>query len=263
MRINTILAAALCAAGAVTSQSALAATLQPDSSSAQAKPVVTAAAAQDVVEFDVYLPLRHRDQLETLMSQLHDKTSAQYHQWLQPDDFLAQYGPRPADIAAVASALAARGLTIVSTDAHGVHVSGTAAAVAQAFATPIQKVTKGNRTCASRRAGAPQLPSELGTHRAARRRPRRRARAPRALARRAGAKAPAAAGDNRYGDATGPYWFDDLKQAYDYPAYSASTDGSGVSVAVLMSDLIFPDDVAADVQPREVHRRSPASRRPT
>ena len=53
-----------------------------------------------------------------------------------------------------------------------------------------------------------------------------------------------AAVDNRY-SATGPYWFTDLKQAYDYPAYSASTDGSGVSVAVLMSDLIFPDDVAA------------------
>ena len=242
MRINTILAAALCAAGAVTSQSALAATLQPDSSSAQAKPVVTAAAAQDVVEFDVYLPLRHRDQLETLMSQLHDKTSAQYHQWLQPDDFLAQYGPRPADIAAVASALAARGLTIVSTDAHGVHVSGTAAVVAQALATPIQKVTKGKQVRFKAR-GVPQLPSELGTIEmhvvgldgVPARRPHSRVLA--------SAKTPAAVGDSRYGDAVGPYWYDDLKQAYDYPAYSANTDGSGVSVAVLMSDLIFPADV--------------------
>ena len=242
MRINTILAAALCAAGAVTSQSALAATLQPDSSSAQAKAVVTAAAAQDVVEFDVYLPLRHRDQLETLMSQLHDKTSSQYHQWLQPDDFLAQYGPRPADIAAVASALSARGLTIVSTDAHGVHVSGTAAAVAQALATPIQKVTKGKQT-RFKTHGVPQLPSELATIEmhvvgldgVPVRRPHSRVLA--------NAKTPAAVGDSRYGTTTGPYWYDDLKQAYDYPAYSANTDGSGVSVAVLMSDLIFPADV--------------------
>ena len=242
MRINTILAAALCAAGVVTSQSALAATLQPDSSSAQAKAVVTAAAAQDVVEFDVYLPLRHRDQLETLMSQLHDKTSSQYHQWLQPADFLAQYGPRPADIAAVASALSARGLTIVSTDAHGVHVSGTAAAVAQALATPIQKVTKGKQTRFKAR-GIPQLPSELATIEmhvvgldgVPARRPHSRVLA--------NAKTPAAVGDSRYGTTTGPYWYDDLKQAYDYPAYSANTDGSGVSVAVLMSDLIFPADV--------------------
>jgi subtilase family serine protease len=50
--------------------------------------------------------------------------------------------------------------------------------------------------------------------------------------------------NNRYGP-TGPYWFTDLKQAYDYPAYSASTDGKGVKVAVLMADLLFPGDVAA------------------
>ena len=50
--------------------------------------------------------------------------------------------------------------------------------------------------------------------------------------------------DNRY-SAEGPYWFDDLKQAYDYPAYSAKTNGTGVSVAILMSDLIFPGDVTA------------------
>ena len=242
MRINTILAAALCAAGAVTSQSALAATLQPDSSSAQAKAVVTAAAAKDVVEFDVYLPLRHRDQLETLLSQMHDSTSPQYHQWMQPADFAAQFGPRPADIAAVASALAARGLTIESTDAHGVHVSGTAAAVAQALATPIQKVTKGKQT-RFKTLVAPQLPSELATIEmhvvgldgVPARKPHSRVLAQ--------AKTPAAVGESRYGDATGPYWYDDLKQAYDYPAYSTNTDGSGVSVAVLMSDLLFPGDV--------------------
>lgn len=50
--------------------------------------------------------------------------------------------------------------------------------------------------------------------------------------------------DNRYAT-TGPYWFDDLKQAYDYPAYSKKTNGSGVSAAVLMEDLLFPGDVDA------------------
>jgi subtilase family serine protease len=50
--------------------------------------------------------------------------------------------------------------------------------------------------------------------------------------------------DNRF-TTTGSYLFDDLKQAYDYPAYSPKTDGTGVSVAVLMSDLLYPDDLAA------------------
>ena len=50
--------------------------------------------------------------------------------------------------------------------------------------------------------------------------------------------------NNRY-SAEGPYWFDDLKQAYDYPDFTVghTVDGTGVSVAVLMSDLLFPGDV--------------------
>ena len=241
MRMNKILAAGLCAAGVLTSQAALSAQLQAIAADGKTLTTVAAASAQDVVEFGVYLPLRHKDQLESLLAQMHDQASPQYHQWLAPADFLAKFGPRPADIAAVADALTARGLTIVSTNAHGVRVSGSAAAVAQAFSTPIQKVTSHSHTRFQAR-DALRLPSELagielrvvglGTV------PEHHVHA------RVLGKAPAAAGDNRY-SATGPYWFDDLKQAYDYPAYSANTDGSGVSVAVLMSDLIFPGDVGA------------------
>ncbi len=241
MRINTILATALCAAGATTGASALAATLQPNSSSAQGKAVVSAAAAQDVVEFSIYLPLRGRAQLETLLAQLHDQTSAQYHQWLQPADFLAQYGPRPADIAAVKDALTLRGLTIVSTNAHGLRVRGTAATVAQALVTSLQKVTTHGHT-RFQTPTAPVIPGELagiemhvvGLATV----PERHVHA------HVLGKLPAASGDNRYGP-TGPYWFTDLKQAYDYPAYSASVDGSSVNVAVLMSDQIFSGDVQA------------------
>ena len=241
MRINTILAAALCAAGAATSLSALAAPAQAFSSSAQAKAVVTAAAAHDIVQFSIYLPLRHQDDLEARIAQMHDQSSAQYHQWMQPADFLAQYGPRPADIKAVATALAARGLTIVSTNGHGVRASGTAAQVAQALATPIQKVTRGThvRFQASK---APQVPSELGTIEmrvvGLSTVPDRKVHS-----RQVPAPTSANAGtDNRYGP-FGAYWYNDLKQAYDYPAYSSATDGSNVTVAVLMSDQVFPDDI--------------------
>ncbi len=244
MQLNKFVAAALFATGALASQAVLAA--QP-LALAQAKPQVSVAtaAAQDVVQFSVYLPLRHRKDLEALIAQQHDETSAQFHQWLQPSEFLQKYGPKPEDIETVKNALVARGLTIVSTDAHGVRVSGSAAAVAQAFSTPIQKVsTHANshvhtRFQASR---ALQIPAELaaiplhvvGLATV----PERHVHA------RVLGALPAAAGDNRY-SSTGPYWFTDLKQAYDYPAYSAKTDGSGVSVAVLMADLVFPDDIRA------------------
>lgn len=241
MKTNRILAAALCASGAFATQAA------SPLSALQAQPQlsVNAASAQDVVDFGVWLPLRHRPELEALLAQQHDQNSAQYRQWLQPADFLKKFGPKPEDIEAVKNALVARGLTIVSTNAHGVHVRGTAAAVAQALGTPLQKVSRhaGHNVHTRFQARrAPQVPVELAAiplhivGLAAV--PERRVHA------RVLGVAPQAAGDNRYG-ATGPYWFTDLKQAYDYPAYSANTDGSGVSVAVLMADQVFPGDVAA------------------
>ena len=59
-------------------------------------------------------------------------------------------------------------------------------------------------------------------------------------------KAPA----NRYGP-VGPYWFDDLKEAYLYPSAQATTssgnpiDGTGVNVAILMEYNAQPVDVTA------------------
>jgi subtilase family serine protease len=241
MRINRILTAGLCAAGAFTSHSAAAMPPQAATARAEAPATVAAASAQDTVEFGVYLPLRHKAQLETLLTQLHDESSSQYHQWLQPSDFLQRFGPSPADLAAVKEALTARGLTIVSSSAHGVRVRGSAAAVTQAFSAPLQKVTARAHTRFEARRPL-QIPSELAAIEVRviglDALPERHVHA------RVTGLIPAAVVDNRYGT-TGPYWFDDLKQAYDYPAYSANTDGSNVSVAVLMADLIFPNDVGA------------------
>ena len=240
MRINMLLAAGLCASGLVASQAALAAPTLA-AARADAKATVAAASAQDVVEFGVYLPLRHTDKLEALLAKQHDQASPQYHQWLQPTEFLARFGPRPADIEAVKSALTARGLTIVSSNAHGVRVRGTAAAVTQAFSAPLEKVTRQSHTRFQAR-NALQIPGELAgidlhvVGLAAIPERHIHARTP--------GNAPLAAVDNRI-SSTGPYWFTDLKQAYDYPAWSSKTDGTGVSVAVLMADLIFPGDVAA------------------
>jgi subtilase family serine protease len=240
MRINKLLAAGLCASGLVAAQSAFAAPLQA-LAKVDAQATVAAAAAQDVVEFGIYLPLRHKDKLEALIARQHDEHSSQYRQWLQPEEFLAQYGPRPADIEAVRNALAARGLTIVSTNAHGVRVRGTAAQVSQAFSAPLEKVTRRSHTRFQARSGL-RIPGELagidlrvfGLAAV----PERHMHA------HVLGKTPEAGPDNRY-TPVGPYWFTDLKQAYDYPAWSTKTDGSGVSVAVLMADLIFPNDVQA------------------
>ena len=81
MRINQLLAAGLCASGLVAAQSAFAAPLQA-LAKADTHATVAAAAAQDVVEFGVYLPLRHKQKLEALIARQHDEHSPQYRQWL-------------------------------------------------------------------------------------------------------------------------------------------------------------------------------------
>jgi subtilase family serine protease len=205
--------------------------------------VMQAASPSDMVEFTVYLPLRHQQELDSLLAELHDQNSSKYQQWLEPSDFLQRFGPSPADIAALSAALSARGLTIIQSNAHGVRVQGPASAVSNAFSVALQSRSQNGRTRFMAK-GALQIPGELAALNA---RivgldaiPEHRVHS-----RTTGmANAVSSTVDNRYG-VTGSYWFDDLKQAYDYPAYSAHTDGTGISVAILMSDLIFPDDLAA------------------
>jgi subtilase family serine protease len=202
-----------------------------------------AAAATDLVEFDAYLPLRNEEQLETLLSELHDPSSAKYQQWLEPSDFLKQFGPTEADLSKVQAALTAHGFTVTAVNAHGMHVQASAGAVASTFGVALSKRTAAGKTRFMAK-DTLQIPSELA---AANVRivgleavPERHVHS---------VVAPKSIGgpiiENRY-SVTGSYWFDDLKQAYDYPAYySYKTDGSGVNVAVLMSDLLFPGDLSA------------------
>jgi subtilase family serine protease len=207
----------------------------------QAAPAVMSAAAPTAtVQFRVFLPLRNQVELEGLIAELHDPKSADYQKWLEPADFMKRFGPSESDLATLKQSMTSHGFTIISEDAHGVRVQGPASAVSRTFAVPVQTRTENARSRFIAK-GTPQMPSEIA-----------------ALdARVVGLDAlpahhvhsrivgPAAnTPENRY-DAYGPYWFDDMKQAYDYPAYSHKTDGTGVSAAVLMEDLLYPGDIAA------------------
>ena len=201
-----------------------------------------AASAGDTVEFTVYLPLRNQEQLESLLAQLHDPASAKYQQWLQPAEFMKLFGPSASDLANAKAALVAHGFTVTDSNAHGFHVTGQVSAVANTFGVGVNQQTRQDGSTRFIAQGALRVPGELqalnvrvfGLERV----PERRVNSG------AIAKSTGAIVDNRYG-ITGSYWFDDLKQAYDYPAYSSRTDGTGVNVAILMGDLLFPGDVAA------------------
>jgi subtilase family serine protease len=193
------------------------------------------AAAEQTVEFNIYLPLRDRAATDAFLTELQTPGSAVYHQWLTPAQFNERFGPQASTVNAITHELAAYGLQVTEVKTHGLHVSGSSAAVEAAFgsrlslghfasgrqvlvaATPL-------RLTPSLQAAGAMITAFSGTihmHKTS--------------ARIAGNPA------NRESP-TGGYWFDDLKQAYSYPSYKQLT-GKGVTIGILMTPGYNPPDV--------------------
>jgi len=195
------------------------------------------AARQQSVEFDVFLPLRNADQLDQLISAQHTQGSASYHQWLTPDQFRARFGPRPRDVARITARLRASSLTVTGTHSHGVHVTGKVDNVQSAFGVVLWNATtrRGHTTLAATRPlSLPQEFLDAGA--------RVLAFSPK-VHMRSHASHIQAIPANRYG-ADGPYWFTDLKQAYDFPSVQA-LDGTGKTIAVVIPSDVLNSDIAA------------------
>lgn len=100
--------------------------------------------------------------LETLIKEQQDRTSAQYHQWLTPQEFGSRFGAADADIQTITSWLQSQGFTVnsVSNGKTVIDFTGTAGQVQQAFHTQIhQYVVNGQQHWAN--ATNPQIPAAL------------------------------------------------------------------------------------------------------
>jgi subtilase family serine protease len=196
-----------------------------------------------VVTFSVHMPLTNVAALNAALTALQTAGSPTYQQFLTPDQFDAQYGPTAATMAAATRALTAAGLQVLSVEGRSIQVSGT---VAQANA--LLHVTLRNMvgTAGSIRAVSitpPIIPASSPL---------------------AGAVIPAFAPipdvkarsrvvpvTNNRRSPHGGYYYDDLKEAYDYPAYNSpvpgggSLDGTGVKVAILGVSTPLNSDVKA------------------
>ncbi len=75
--------------------------------------------------------------LDALITAQQNPASPQYHQWLEPDQFAAEFGAADADIAKVRPWLASQGLTVgeVSRNRSEITFSGSIAQVEAAFGT--------------------------------------------------------------------------------------------------------------------------------
>jgi subtilase family serine protease len=115
------------------------------------RPAATAAndrgpVAGDLLLDHMYLQLERapavQASIDALVAQLHDPTSAQFHNWLTADEVANRFGPADHDVTSIVNWLESHGFTINTVyGANGViDFSGTAAAVKQAFHTEIHNL---------------------------------------------------------------------------------------------------------------------------
>ncbi|MGB2605586.1 MAG: protease pro-enzyme activation domain-containing protein, partial [Candidatus Sulfotelmatobacter sp.] len=193
-------------------------------------------ATEQVIQFNVYLPVRDRAAVDALIAELQTPGSPAYHKWLTPAQFNEQFGPSQSLVNDITHELAAYGLLVIQAHAHSLVVSGTVGAINAAFGTTLVTAhfSSGKQGLAA--ATALKLTPTLAA---------------------AGAMVAAFSGtahmhpygapsllgnpDNRESP-IGGYWFDDLKQAYSYPSYKALT-GKGVNIGILMTPNFNPSDM--------------------
>ena len=87
------------------------------------------------LELVIGLPLRNREALTNLIQELYNPASTNFHRYLTPDQFTANFGPTVADYQTVLLFARTNGLTVVRTDDHRilVRVSGTVSDIENAF----------------------------------------------------------------------------------------------------------------------------------
>jgi subtilase family serine protease len=100
--------------------------------------------------------------LKTFLDQQQDKHSANYHQWLTPEQLGEKYGPNPADLQTITSWLQSQGFKIGSVSKSGMFIefSGTAGQVATSLHTEIHSYSV-NGELHHANASNPQIPAAL------------------------------------------------------------------------------------------------------
>jgi subtilase family serine protease len=201
-----------------------------------------------------------------------DPTSSQYQKWLTPAQFGAQFGPSKAALASVASYLTSRGFTVKKIYTRSIRVIGTTDQVSKNFGVHLMAakseagtthiVTNDSFTMPSALASAGAqifsfapyvakvFSTKLNVGTPLSGKTRNADNAKKTLQGFASNIAPSST-LNRY-SATGGYFYDDMKEAYTYPANNAmwnvhgtptAMNGTGATISALMSSDVLDADI--------------------
>ena len=185
----------------------------------------------------VHLPLRNTAELDALIASSSDENSPQFGHFITPQQFRDRYAPAASDIATARATLKSMGFDTVTTE-QNVFAAAPQSVVEQSFGVRILPAT-GRRSTMSvtNTVRVPDALAKLGatvalksfiyeTH-----------------SQFVGGGDAGVFPDNRYGPAA-PYWFTDLKQAYQYPAY-ATYNGTGRTIGIVMANDVQDADVTS------------------
>ncbi len=108
--------------------------VRPEVSSAQAQLVAHLPSSQQIY-LSIELPLRNETELNSLLHQLYDSTSPNYHQFLSVSQFTERFGPTPEDYQAVVDFVKNAGFTVTDLPSNRLIVSfsGSAGQIEKAF----------------------------------------------------------------------------------------------------------------------------------
>jgi subtilase family serine protease len=205
----------------------------------------------DRVTFDMVLPLRDPAGLESIVARQHDPASPLFHHWLTPAQVAERFGPTAASLNVVMAALNHRGLSVVA-NGRLLRVTGTAAQANALLHTTfaIGRSESGHQHLFA--TTTPTLPGEINAVGVAIVGLGRDPHEAHTMMKRVDVPASTLTNPASRAGTTGGYWYDDLKQAYQYPSYRTMVtkngqkvrlDGTGTTIGILMSSDIFDADV--------------------
>ncbi len=120
------------------------------------------ASPQQPLDLSIGLQMRNTDELATLLHDLYNPLSSQYHHFLSPQEFSAKFAPTAEQQRQVAGYLRSQGMTVNSISSNGVLINAraTAAQAEQAFQVKMNTYQIGARKFYAN-ASLPTLPSSV------------------------------------------------------------------------------------------------------
>ncbi|HEY6284087.1 MAG TPA: S53 family peptidase [Ktedonobacteraceae bacterium] len=114
------------------------------------------------LNLSIGMQLRNSSDLDSLLSAIYDPNSAQYHQYLTPDQFNQLFAPTSDQVQQVVSYLQSQGMTVTSVAPNNLLIDATAtvAQVQQAFSVQINTYQAGNHTFYANTA-SPSVPTSI------------------------------------------------------------------------------------------------------